>query len=85
MRIRLRAHSAAVFLAIAVLALAAMAGRAEVTYPWCAVASSGGLGQPLCHFATLEQCMVFLNGLTGSCRQNPRAAAAEPASKRGSR
>jgi hypothetical protein len=59
--------------------------RAEIVYPWCAVSSSGGLGQPLCHFATLEQCMAFLNGLTGSCQPNGRAAAPAQTNQRGAR
>jgi hypothetical protein len=56
------------------LSLASMPGRSEPVYPWCAVSSSAGLGQPLCHFATLEQCNAFLMGLNGSCRPNPQAA-----------
>jgi hypothetical protein len=63
--------------AAAMLSLASSAGRAEPVYAWCAVSSSGGLGQPLCHFVTLEQCNAFLLGLSGSCRPNPRAAAVE--------
>jgi hypothetical protein len=59
--------------------------RAEIVYPWCAISSSAGLGQPLCHFATLEQCTAFLNGLTGSCRPNGRAVAPEQTNKRGAR
>jgi hypothetical protein len=69
---------ARLILSTALVGLAALAApataHAEAAYPWCAVSSSGGLGQPLCHFATLEQCTVFLNGLTGSCRPNARAA-----------
>jgi Protein of unknown function (DUF3551) len=57
------------------LGLTSTSSRAEPVYAWCAVSSSGGLGQPLCHFATLEQCNAFLMGLNGSCRPNPRATA----------
>jgi hypothetical protein len=71
-------HGRLIFSTAALAILTAIAApatvRAEIAYPWCAVSSSGGLGQPLCHFATLEQCTAFLNGLTGSCRPNARAA-----------
>jgi hypothetical protein len=70
---------------VAVTTVATQPGRAEVTYPWCAISSSGGLGQPLCHFSTLEQCRAFVNGLTGFCRPNGRVAAPEQSNKRGGR
>ena len=70
---------------VAIAALAIRPSRAEINYPWCAVSSANGLGQPLCHFATLDQCRAFLNGLTGDCRPNPRAAAPVETGKRGAR
>ena len=83
MKTSLLTLSASAFVAIA--AVAATPSRAETAYPWCAVSSTGGLGQPLCHFATLDQCMAFLSGLAGTCRPNPRATAPAPAGKRGAR
>jgi hypothetical protein len=65
------------------VSVASSVAKAEPVYAWCAVSSSGGLGQPLCHFATLEQCNAFLLGLTGSCRPNPRATSVEPAAGKG--
>jgi hypothetical protein len=76
--------SIASFVAVAV-SFAAAPARAEPVYAWCAVSSSGGLGQPLCHFVTLEQCNAFLMGLTGSCRPNPHAAAPAQAVRRRAR
>jgi hypothetical protein len=67
------------------LGFTSMSSRAEPVYAWCAVSSSGGLGQPLCHFATLEQCNAFLMGLTGSCRPNPRATAVGSTAGKGHR
>jgi Protein of unknown function (DUF3551) len=67
------------------VSFASSVAGAEPVYPWCAVSSSGGLGQPLCHFATLEQCNAFLMGLNGSCRPNPRATAVGPAAGKGHR
>lgn len=83
MKIPVLAVSALAFVAIADLVMTP--SRAEISYPWCAVSSANGLGQPLCHFATLDQCRAFLNGLTGDCRPNPRAAASEQTGRRGAR
>lgn len=70
--------------AITVILLAAAPARAQ-DYAWCAVSSTNGLGQPLCHFATLDQCTAFLNGLTGSCRPNVRAPSTAQSPKRTAR
>jgi hypothetical protein len=75
--------SASAFVAIA--AVAATPSRAETEYRWCAVSSTGGLGQPLCHFVTLDQCMAFLSGLAGTCRPNPRPTAPAQTGKSGTR
>lgn len=64
--------------------LAAAPVRAQ-EYAWCAVSSTNGLGQPLCHFATLEQCTAFLNGLTGSCRPNVRTPSSAQSPRRAAR
>jgi Protein of unknown function (DUF3551) len=82
MRMNVHLVPTAVAIAIAATAIVPAPARAETVYPWCAVSSSGGLGQPLCHFATLEQCTAFLSGLNGSCRPNPRTGSEQPARRR---
>jgi hypothetical protein len=67
--------SAAACIAAATAATTSMPARADVEFPWCVISSSGGLGVPICDFATLEQCQVFIQGLTGFCRPNPKAVA----------
>jgi hypothetical protein len=68
---------------IAATAIGGLPGRAEVTYAWCAISSTGGLGQPLCHFATREQCTNFLSGLSGFCQPNARAPVQARTGRRG--
>jgi hypothetical protein len=41
-------------------------------YPYCT--SGGWATDNICRFYTLEQCMAFVQGVGGSCVQNPRAA-----------
>jgi len=72
-------------IAILATAAASTSGRAEVEYPWCVISSSSGLGVPICDFATLEQCQVFIRGLSGFCRPNPRAATQAQPNRRGAR
>ncbi len=67
---------------VAATAIGGLPGRAETIYAWCAISSTGGLGQPLCHFATREQCTNFLNGLSGSCQPNARATVQTQTGKR---
>ena len=85
MKMSLASLFAAAGIAILSTAAASTSSRAEVEYPWCAISSSSGLGVPICDFATLEQCQVFLRGLSGFCRPNPRAVAPAQASRRGAR
>lgn len=83
--VKFPSRSAAAFGAFMAAASISAPSRAEPVYAWCAVSSVLGLGQPLCHFATLEQCTAFLNGLAGSCRPNARAATPAQKSGRGER
>lgn len=85
MKASLAALCASAFVAVAVMAVATTPVRAEIDYPWCAISSTGGLGQPLCHFATLAQCTAFLSGLAGSCRPNPRTTVQGQTGKHGAR
>jgi hypothetical protein len=85
MRTSVLALYAAAFVSIAASAFAVMPARAEVVYAWCAISPTGGLGQPLCHFATREQCTTFLNGLSGSCQPNARAIVQTQTGRRGAR
>jgi hypothetical protein len=71
---RLSALSLSAAVLAAATAIGSLPVRAEITYAWCAISSTGGLGQPLCHFTTREQCATFLSGLSGSCQPNARGA-----------
>ena len=73
MRTSLLSLGAAAGVAISALPVTSTPSRAGIEYPWCVISSSGGLGVPICDFATLEQCQVFIRGLTGFCRPNPKA------------
>jgi hypothetical protein len=81
MQISALALSAAVL--VAATAIGGLPGRAEIAYAWCAISPTGGLGQPLCHFTTREQCTTFLNGLSGSCQPNAGAAVQTRTGRRG--
>jgi hypothetical protein len=70
--------NSALFAAVAVASLPALAtpARAAIEYPWCA--QYGGEGADLnCGFVSREQCMETVRGAGGSCEPNlfyPRSA-----------
>ena len=45
--------------------------RAEVDYPYCAVAG-GYNAYENCGYATLNQCFASVSGVGGHCQENPR-------------
>jgi hypothetical protein len=51
---------------IAIVLLLAAAMPAEAASNWCA--NFGRDGRENCHFTTFQQCLAFVQGLTGSCR-----------------
>jgi hypothetical protein len=59
------------------LAAATMAGQAPAqangNAPWCASPYLSG-GAQLCNFVTFAQCQAYLQGITGQCNPNYRAA-----------
>jgi len=58
-------------LALGALVVASGSGRAEITYPWCAQYSGGGMGGGRnCGFTTLQQCMATVSGIGGYCEAN---------------
>ena len=56
------------------------AGRAEITYPWCAQYAGGGQGGGgrNCGFWTYQQCMAALSGNGGSCQENAMYRGPQP-------
>jgi hypothetical protein len=51
---------------IALLLLVTAAMPAQAASNWCA--NYGRDGRENCHFNTLQQCLAFVQGLTGTCR-----------------
>lgn len=61
-------------LALAATTLAGQApAQANGNAPWCASPYLSG-GAQLCNFVTFEQCRAYLQGITGQCNPNYRAA-----------
>jgi uncharacterized protein DUF3551 len=52
--------------AIAFLLLVSAAIPAQAQSNWCA--NYGRDGRENCHFVTFQQCLVFIQGLNGTCR-----------------
>ena len=80
--------NSALFAAIAIAALAALARpAAAIEYPWCAQYSGDGGGRN-CGFVSYQQCMETVHGIGGCCERNlfytgPAEPPAKPARKRG--
>jgi uncharacterized protein DUF3551 len=72
---------------LSILALSALAflagndaGRAEITYPWCAQYGGGGQdgGGRNCGFWTYEQCKAAVSGNGGYCQANAMYQGPQP-------
>jgi hypothetical protein len=46
--------------------------KAEIEYPYCT--SGGWSTDGNCSFSTLQQCQAYVQGVGGSCVQNPRVS-----------
>jgi hypothetical protein len=69
MRLKIAAAAA---LACGAMLLAGAPARAQgYEYPYCT--SGGWATDGMCRFRTFEECQTFVQGVGGSCTQNPRA------------
>ena len=64
--------SSALFAAVTIAAMAALARRAAaIEYPWCAqYGGDDGDGGRNCGFVSREQCMETVRGMGGFCERN---------------
>jgi len=67
----LRIITAAALAGAAALLAGAPANAQSYEFPYCT--SGGWATDGMCQFRTFEDCMTFVQGVGGSCTQNPRA------------
>jgi hypothetical protein len=78
-------RSIAVIGALAVMSMLGVQRAGAVERPWCAILVEPDGGSKNCGFTTLEQCQATVQGVGGTCFQNPALSGAVEQSESRSR